>query len=150
MTAIGLTTEEAASAQERHGRNELPHPPAPSVIVRVVRQLRDPMILLLIAAAAITIALGHVADTSVIAAVIAVNTALGVGQELRAEKALEALGRLSAPTSKIWRDGAIVELPSSEVVPGDSVVLEAGDIVAADGDVVEVACTTGRRVCGDR
>ncbi|HSS68582.1 MAG TPA: cation-transporting P-type ATPase [Nocardioidaceae bacterium] len=136
MPEIGLTTDEAASVQESHGRNELPHPPAPSVIVRVVRQLRDPMILLLIAAAVVTIGLGHIADTSVIAAVIAVNTALGVGQELRAEKALEALGRLSAPTSKIWRDGAIVELPSSEVVPGDFVVLEAGDIVAADGDVV--------------
>jgi P-type Ca2+ transporter type 2C len=94
------------------------------------------MILLLIAAAAVTIGLGHIVDTTVIAAVIVVNTVLGVGQELRAEKALDALGRLSAPISKVYRDGSIRTMQSSDVVPGDCVLLEAGDIVPADGVVV--------------
>jgi P-type Ca2+ transporter type 2C len=136
VTELGLTTEEAALARGRHGRNELPHPPAPSVAVRIARQLKDPMILLLVGAAVVTIGLGHLVDTTVIFAVIAVNTALGVGQELRAEKALEALGRLAAPVSKVIRDGAVVTLPSPEVVPDDCVVLEAGDIVPADGVVL--------------
>ena len=136
MTELGLTTEQAASARRTHGSNELPHPPSPSVTVRIARQLKDPMILLLVGAAVVTIGLGHLADTTVIFAVITVNTALGVGQELRAERALEALGRLAAPASKVIRDGAIVTVPSPDVVPGDCVVLEAGDIVPADGVVL--------------
>jgi Ca2+-transporting ATPase len=136
MTMRGLTSVEAAQAMQDHGPNELPHPPAPSVAFRVARQLRDPMILLLLAAAGIAIGLGHVADTSVIFAVIVVNTGLGVSQELRAEKALEALGRLSAPVSKVVRDNSLLSLPSREIVPGDIVVLDAGDIVSADGIVV--------------
>jgi Ca2+-transporting ATPase len=121
----------------KHGRNELPKPPSPSVVLRAARQLRDPMILLLVGAAAVTIALGHIVDTSVILTVIAVNTALGVGQELRAEKALAALSRMSAPTSRVWRDNVVVSLASMEVVPGDCALLEAGDIVPADGVVIE-------------
>ncbi len=129
----GLTSEEARRRLSAHGRNTLPEPPRRSVASRVLLQLRDPMILLLLAAATVTIAIGDVTDTVVIAVVIVVNTTIGVFQEVRAEHAIAALNRLAAPRARVVRDGSVVELPASEVVPDDVVHLDAGDIVPADG-----------------
>ena len=133
----GLTSAEARQRLSTHGRNTLPEPPRRSVASRVLGQLRDPMILLLLGAAIVTVAIGDAADTAVIAVVIVVNTTIGVFQEVRAEHAISALNRLAAPRARIVRDGNVVELPASEVVPSDVMHLDAGDIVPADGALDE-------------
>lgn len=117
----------------------MPEPAPPRLRDRVLAQLRDPMILLLLAAAALTVALRDLTDLTVILLVVVLNTAVGVLQEVRAERALAALRRLAAPTARLRRDGRVVERAADEVVPGDLLLLEAGDIVAADGRVVEAA-----------
>ncbi|WP_175482626.1 cation-translocating P-type ATPase [Actinokineospora iranica] len=151
--AVGLTSGEAESALARHGANTIPEPRRPGALTRVAAQLRDPMIMLLLAAMALAVALGDLTDTAVIALVIVLNTTVGVVQELRAERALAALRQLSAPAARVLRDGAAVTLPAAEVVPGDVVLLEAGDIVPADGDLlsahrlqVDEAALTGESV----
>jgi Ca2+-transporting ATPase len=137
MATTGLTSERATRVLREHGRNELPQPPSPTLTARIAGQLRDPMILLLLGACLVTIWLGDTVDTAVIAGVVVVNTALGVAQELRAERALATLGRLAAPSSKVRRDGVLVVVPAADLVPGDVVQLEAGDIVPADAEVAE-------------
>jgi len=94
------------------------------------------MILLLIAAGTFTAVLGDVPDTVIIATVVMVNTATGVTQEVRAERAIAALGALAAPTARVIRDDVLVELPARELVPGDLLSLSAGDVVPADARVV--------------
>ena len=102
-------------------------------------QLRDPMIVLLLAALVVVVLLGDVADASIIAAVIVLNTAIGVVQEVRAANAISALDQLSAPHATVLRDGHFVRIDSADVVTGDVVRLEAGDIIPADAVVVEAA-----------
>ncbi|HEY0639494.1 MAG TPA: HAD-IC family P-type ATPase, partial [Pseudonocardiaceae bacterium] len=137
--ASGLTTAEATARLRATGPNLVPEPPRPGVAVRVLAQLRDPMILLLLAAAALAIGLGDLTDTAVILAVIVLNTTVGVVQELRAERSLAALRRMSAPTARVLRDGRRVVRPAAELVPGDVVLIEAGDVLPADGTVLEAA-----------
>ena len=129
---VGLTDEAAAEAYRQHGPNVIPEARPPGVVSRVVAQLRDPMILLLLGAAILTATLQDYADLSVILAVIVLNTGVGVVQELRAEKALIALRRLAAPHARVVRSGRQTLVAASDVVPGDLVVLEAGDVVPAD------------------
>ncbi|MFI7063581.1 cation-translocating P-type ATPase [Kribbella sp. NPDC050124] len=128
----GLTDIEAARALAGHGPNTIAAPKPVPVRSRVVMQLRDPMILLLIAAAGLTASLHDLTDLTVILAVIVLNTTVGVVQELRAERALAALHLLAAPHASVVRSGRTVVIPAAEVVPGDLVVLDAGDIVSAD------------------
>jgi Ca2+-transporting ATPase len=128
----GLSTEEARRLLAEHGRNELPNEPGPTVFGRVAHQLRDPMILLLLGALLLVVAVGDRADAIIIAAVIVLNTTIGVVQDVRAQHAIDALSRMAAPVTTVWRDGQLVELPAGELVPGDLVRLEAGDIVPAD------------------
>ncbi|MFC5286730.1 cation-translocating P-type ATPase [Actinokineospora guangxiensis] len=156
-TTVGLSEEDAAAALDVHGPNTIPEPRGPGVFSRVLAQLRDPMLLLLIAAIAVSSALGDLTDTAVIAAVIVLNTAVGVAQELRAERALAALRSMSAPTARVLRDGVVRRRPAGEVVPGDVVLLEAGDIVPADADLlthhllqVDEAALTGESVPVDK
>ncbi len=134
---VGLTAAEAASRLEQQGRNEIPEPPPPGVLTRTADQLRDPMILLLLGAAAITVALHDVVDTVVIGLVVVLNTAVGVVQEIRAERTVRALRRLAAPTARVIRDGSHLVIPAAELVPGDLVQLDAGDIVPADARLLE-------------
>ncbi len=136
-TPPGLTSVEAARRLERYGSNALPEPPRRTVVSRVLAQLRDPMILLLLGAAGITVAIGDATDTAVIAAVIFLNTTIGVVQEVRAEQAIAALNRLAAPRAHVMRDGIRVEVAASDVVPDDVMLLDAGDIVPSDGDLIE-------------
>jgi len=147
---LGLTTEQADGLRRVHGRNELPAARGPTVLGRVLHQLGDPMILLLCGALVLVVAVGDRADATIIAAVVVLNTVIGVTQDLRAARAIDALERLAAPDASVWRDAAWHRLPAAEVVPGDLVRLEAGDVVPADvvlhdavGVEVDEAAMTG-------
>ena len=135
----GLSRAEARRRLETHGPNSLPEAPRPSPLVRLARQFNNLLILVLIAAAAITAVLGHWIDTFVILAVVVINAVIGFVQEGRAESALEALRDMLAPDAAVLRDGERQTVPAAELVPGDIVLLEAGDKVPADLRLIEVA-----------
>ena len=142
----GLTSDEARIRLERDGRNELAAEKKDSLIKRFFAQMADPMIIILIVAAAISAVTGiyeegirGITDTVIILIVVLVNAVLGVYQESKAEKAIEALQAMSAATSKVLRDGKICIVPSAELVVGDIVHLEAGDAVPADGRIIDSA-----------
>lgn len=140
----GLDTADAAQRLEKEGRNELKAARGKSLVRRFLEQLSDPMILILIAAAAVSAAMAVInhesmTDVFVILFVVIVNAVLGVMQESKAEKAIEALQKMSAATSKVLRDGKTDVMESALLVPGDIVLLEAGDAVPADGRLIECA-----------
>jgi len=135
----GLSPEKAAQLLEKHGRNRLAETRKKTVFERFVDQLKDPMVIILIAAAIISGIVGEIADAVVILAVVILNSILGVVQEGKAEKAIEALQRLSSPYSKVRRNGHVMNIKSEELVPGDIVLLEAGDAVPADLRLTEAS-----------
>ncbi len=145
----GLSTSEAAQRLETNGKNKLAAAKKKSIIRRFFEQMSDPMIIILIVAAAISGALsiyhiykgeeGEFVDVIIIMAVVLINAVLGVFQESKAEKAIEALQEMSAATSKVLRDGKVVHVPSEDLVVGDVILLEAGDAVPADGRILESA-----------
>jgi len=137
--AGGLSSAEAADRLARYGPNELPRARATPWWRLVADQLRDPLILVLLAAAALTVATGDLADASVIALVIVVNTTVGVTQEIKAGQAIAALSDLTAPEARVLRDGGQRQVPAAEAVIGDVLVLAEGDIVPADAEVVDAA-----------
>ncbi|KJK40740.1 ATPase [Streptomyces variegatus] len=137
--ATGLSSVEAARRLALHGPNEIPAEPRTPVWRRVLQQLRDPLILVLLVAAALTIGTGDLSDAVVILFVIIVNTVVGVVQEVRAEQAVMALSAMSAPAARVVRDGEERSVAAAEVVPGDVVLVAEGDIVPADGDVLAAA-----------
>jgi len=138
-TEKGLSGDEAARRLQEHGPNSLPEPPRPSALMRLARQFNNLLILVLIAAAAITAVLGHWVDTAVILAVVIFNTTIGFVQEGRAEAALEALRDMLAPRAAVLRNGERQTIPAGDLVPGDLVVLEAGDKVPADLRMIDVS-----------
>ncbi len=140
----GLSAEEAAKRLERDGRNELAAAKKPSLISQFFKQMADPMIIILIVAAVISAITSvyqgeGMADVIIILFVVIVNAVLGVYQENKAEKAIEALQAMSAATSRVLRGGKVTVVPSAELVVGDIVLLEAGDAVPADGRLLESA-----------
>ena len=145
----GLSAPEAERRLKENGRNKLAEGKKKSIIRRFFEQLADPMIIILIVAAAISGALslyeisnggeGEFVDVIIILAVVLINAVLGVLQESKAEKAIEALQEMSAATSKVIRGGKLIAVPSEELVVGDIVILEAGDSVPADGRILECA-----------
>lgn len=140
----GLSTAEAQKRLEENGRNALEAAKGKSLLRRFLEQLADPMIIILLAAALVSGVLAVVendsfADVIIILAVVIINAVLGVYQESKAEKAIEALQKMSAATSKVLRDGKVQIVPSEELVVGDVVLLEAGDAVPADGRLLESA-----------
>jgi Ca2+-transporting ATPase len=135
----GLSSHEAAVRLARDGGNVLPRQRPTPLWRRVVAQLRDPLVLVLLAAAGFTIAIGDFTDASVIMLVIVVNTSVGVVQEVKAERAITALSGLAAPAARVVRDGTQREVPAAELVVGDLFVLAEGDVVPADARVVEAA-----------
>ena len=140
----GLTAEAAGRTLEEHGKNKLKEGEKVSIFKRFLAQLADPMIIILLVAAAVSAGTAYysgesMTDVFIILAVVLLNAVLGVVQESKAEKAIEALNEMSAPTSRVIRDGAIVRIPSEEIVPGDVIVLEAGDAVPADARIIESA-----------
>ena len=140
----GLTSQEAAARLAKNGKNKLKEGKKDSLLKRFFLQLMDPMILILLAAAAVSGALAvyegeGFTDVIIILAVVIINAVLGVYQENKAEKAIEALQEMSAATSKVLRDGQQITIRSEDLVVGDIVVLEAGDAVPADGRILESA-----------
>ncbi|WP_238012295.1 cation-transporting P-type ATPase [Dactylosporangium sp. AC04546] len=138
----GLTTARAAEIRSTAGRNELPAARPPSIAGRIAAQLRDPLIVVLLAAMVVTAVLRDLPDLAVIALVVVLNTTIGVVQEVRADRAVAALRRMAAPHARVRRDGADVVLPAAELVPGDVVRVEAGDVVPADLRVAEAVRLT--------
>ena len=140
----GLTTAEAQQRLAANGRNKLAEAKKDSLVKRFFMQMADPMILILLAAALVSGVLAVVegesfADVIIILAVVLINAVLGVYQENKAERAIEALQEMSAATSKVLRDGRVQIVRSEELVVGDVVLLEAGDAVPADGRLIECA-----------
>lgn len=133
----GLSPAEAQARLLQHGPNELESVPGPSLGALVLKQFRSPLIYMLLAAAVVSLVGESVVDAVVILAVVVLNTIVGVWQEWRAEQALEALRRLSAPLARVIRHGEAMVVAAREVVPGDILLLEAGDRVAADARVLE-------------
>lgn len=128
----GLTSAQAQSNLEKYGPNKLQEAEKRSWLLKFIDQFKDVMIIILIVAAIVSGVLGEVIDAIIILAIVIMNALLGLYQEGKAENALEALQKLSAPTSKVIRDGQEKSVPSEEVVVGDVVVLEAGDLINAD------------------
>jgi Ca2+-transporting ATPase len=135
--ARGLSGEEAAARLAASGPNELRRA-GPTPRWRVfLRQFRGPMVWLLVAAALLAAALGEVTDPVAIGAILVLNAIIGYAQESRAERAVLALRALTAPRARVVRSGAAVDIPAAEVVRGDLLLLEAGDLVAADARLVD-------------
>ncbi|WP_328824120.1 HAD-IC family P-type ATPase [Verrucosispora sioxanthis] len=130
--ATGLSSTEAARRLQADGPNAAAAPPRRHLATRILHQLSDPLVALLLAAAVVTTVLRDYPDTVVILLVVAVNTAIGVVQEVRADRAIAALDQLAAPTARVVRDGRDAVLPATDLVRGDLVRVEAGDVVPAD------------------
>lgn len=140
----GLTARQAAERFQKYGPNALRAAPKPTLVQRFLGQLKDPMLLILLAAAVVSGVTNYLAgedfaEAAIILIVVLLNAVLGVFQESKAEEAIEALQTMTAATCKVLRDGRQTVLHSDELVPGDVVVLEAGDSVPADGRLLESA-----------
>ena len=133
----GLTSAEAKSRLEKYGPNELAHKKGASIFQMFLEQLKDYMVIILIIASVVSAFVGEGADALIIIAIVILNACLGVFQEYRAGKALEALKKMSAPNAKVIRDGEVTTIPAVELVPGDLVLLDTGDYVPADVRLVE-------------
>ncbi|HET6210564.1 MAG TPA: cation-transporting P-type ATPase [Jatrophihabitans sp.] len=131
-TAAGLTSAEAAARLQGQGRNELELRYSRGLAASILDQLTDAVILVLLAAAGLSLLLGDYPDLSIILAVIVLNTAIGAAQQLRSDHALQALAAVTAPTVTVIRDARPVTIPVAELVEGDLLSLAAGDIVGAD------------------
>ena len=130
--AIGLTTQEAQERLEKYGINKLQGKGKKSLFRLFLEQLQDTLIYVLLAASVITVVIGEYADTAIILIVVILNAVIGVAQEYKAGKAVEALQNMTTPHAIVRRDGEIKEISSEEVVPGDIVILDAGRFVPAD------------------
>ena len=143
-TENGLTSAEATKRLSEHGKNKLQEGKKKSLLRRFFEQFADPMIIILIVAAAISAITAVMSqekptDVIIILAVVIINAVLGVYQESKAEKAIEALQEMAAATSKVLRDGNVQEIHSEDLVVGDVILLEAGDAVPADARIIECA-----------
>ena len=135
----GLTSEEAKIRLQKNGENKLASKKKKTMVQLFLAQLNDAMIYILIAAAVISGIMGEISDSIIILIVILINATIGVVQESKAEKALEALKELSTPKALVKRNGELVEIPSEEVVTGDIVIIDAGRYIPADLRLIETA-----------
>jgi Ca2+-transporting ATPase len=135
----GLSADEAARRLSQYGPNQVTSEPPPSVWAVALGQLRDPMNIMLVAVTVASLVIGEVSTAVIVALLIALNVVLGSRQELKARASVDALANLQVPQAKVRRDGTVVLVPAVEVVPGDMVQVEAGDIVPADGRIVRSA-----------
>ena len=133
----GLSEAEVRRRAEQYGPNKLSEGKKKSTLQVFLEQFKDLLVIILIIAALISAVSENVESTIVIFAVLILNAILGTVQYVKAEKSLESLKAMSSPTAKVLRGGARVEIPSADVVPGDIVLLEAGDMVVADGRILE-------------
>ena len=143
--ANGLSSAQAEERLAKYGQNKLAEAKKPGILKRFFMQLGDPMLIILLVAAGVSALTGMLsgesewADTIIILVVVLLNAVLGVIQESKAEAAIEALQTMTAATCKVLRDGKLTVLHSDMLVPGDVVILEAGDAVPADGRIIESA-----------
>ena len=137
--AAGLTAGEAASRLSRFGANEIAAEKPPSAWRIALLQLRDPMNIMLVAVVVVSLLIGEVSTGIIVALLILLNLTLGTRQELTARASVDALAKLQVPQARVLRDGSVTLVPATEVVPGDIVQVEAGDIVPADGRIVRSA-----------
>ncbi|MBQ4091727.1 MAG: HAD-IC family P-type ATPase, partial [Firmicutes bacterium] len=133
----GLSSAEIATREEKYGKNRLEEAEKKSTLMIFLEQFKDLLVVILIVAAIISMVSGNVESTIVIFVVLIINAVLGTAQTLKAEKSLEALKQMSSPHAKVIRDGAVVEIDSADIVPGDILTLEAGDLIGADGRIIE-------------
>ena len=133
----GLSEAQVTDHREKYGENKLQEKKKKSTLLVFAEQFKDLLVIILIVAALISIATGDVESTVVILAVITLTAILGTVQYVKAEKSLESLKKLSAPVAKVIRDGQQLEIPASELVVGDIIKLEAGDVVPSDGRLLE-------------
>ncbi|HKI62991.1 MAG TPA: HAD-IC family P-type ATPase, partial [Burkholderiales bacterium] len=152
-TPAGLTESEANARLDRHGPNRLPEPPRRGVLTRFLLQFHNILIYVLLGSAVITALLAHVVDTLVILAVVIANAIIGFVQEGKAEAAMDAIRKMLAPRASVLRAGERHTVEGERLVPGDVVLLEAGDKVPADlrllrthGLQVQEAILTGESV----
>lgn len=131
-TSSGLDAVTASNRLCEHGKNQIEDTKKKTILQMILSQLSDFMILILIAAALISGIIGDVTDTIIILAIIIMNATVGFIQEYRAEKAMEALKNMAANHARILREGKTMDIPASDLVPGDVVVLEAGNVIPAD------------------
>ena len=133
----GLSSAEAKNRTETYGKNRLSEGKKKSLFTVFLEQFKDLLVIILCVAAAISFISGDRESTIVIFAVLILNAVLGTVQYAKAEKSLESLKAMSAPVTKVLRDGIKAEIPSEDIVPGDIILLEAGDLVTADGRIIE-------------
>lgn len=136
ITSEGLSKEKARELLEKNGENVLQEGKKKTVLQVFLSQFADLLVIILIIAAIISLISGNIESTIVIFAVIIINALLGTAQHIKSEKSLESLKSLSSPNAKVIRNGMKIEIPSKDVVEGDIVVLEAGDLVVADGRII--------------
>ncbi|WP_036522739.1 cation-translocating P-type ATPase [Nocardia sp. NRRL WC-3656] len=135
----GLTTASAEQRRKRYGPNEIAAEPAPAPWTAALRQLRDPMNLMLVAVVVVSVVIGEIPTAVVVGVLVVLNVVLGTRQELVARASVDALAKMQSPQARVVRDGVLTQLDALELVPGDIVQLEAGDIVPADGRLVTSA-----------
>ena len=133
----GLSENQVNANKEKFGLNQLTEKKKQTVFEVFISQFKDLLVIILIVAALISLATGNHESTFVIFAVIILNAILGTAQHFKAEQSLDSLKALSSPSAKVYRNGKKVEIPSKEIVPGDILILEAGDMVSADGRIIE-------------
>ena len=144
-SAYGLDESRIESRQERYGKNKLKDAPKTPIWKRLIKQLADPMIIMLLVAAIISAIIARLqgsddlADVIIIMVVVIINSVLGVVQEMKSDDALEALKQMNTTMSKVIRNGHQLSIPAEDLVPGDVIILEAGDTVPADARVIESA-----------
>ena len=142
---IGLTEEEASERLEKNGPNKLQDKKKESIIIKFIKQFNDFMIIILIIASGISAVMAYLEgtgdyfDSIIIIAIVVFNAIMGLIQEAKAEKSLEALKKMSSPTARVKRDGKIVTIPSEKVVVGDIIILEAGNYVPADCRLIKTS-----------
>src|SRR6201987_4084794 len=135
----GLSTEKAAQLLAEDGPNELPTEPPPSVWVVARAQLAHPMNIMLLIVCGASFAIAQWATAVVVLGLVLFNVVMGTAQELKARASVEALAQLQVPHARVRRSGQVEELESTKLVPGDVVLLEAGDVVPADGRIISSA-----------
>ena len=135
--ATGLSDQEVERRREQYGRNQLSEGKKKTAFQVFLEQFKDLLVIILMIAAVISALSSNVESTIVIFAVLILNAVLGTVQYVKAEKSLESLKAMSSPYAKVLRGGAKLQVPSAEIVPGDIVLLEAGDMVVADGRILE-------------
>jgi len=135
----GLSESEAAARLSTFGKNEILGEKPPSVVAVALAQLRDPMNLMLVAVTVVSLLIGEIPTGVIVGLLILLNIVLGTRQELKARASVDALAKLQVPQARVIRDGAVELRPATEIVPGDVVAVEAGDLVPADGRILRSA-----------